>query len=193
MGRVSKQQAGQNRRAALEASADLIREKGVEGVGIREVMTSVGLTQGAFAKQFESKDALLAEACTLAFEGAQRVLDERAETGAYDLAAYYLAPKPLAEACPMATLAMDAARAPQDSAFRAAYEQGLGLLAETVAGKPVSPDRLVLMAAMVGASILRKASRDQTLCAEMETAILEFSRTLDQAGGTRPGSGKAVC
>jgi TetR/AcrR family transcriptional regulator, transcriptional repressor for nem operon len=179
MSRVSKERAARNRQAVVAAAANLIRQKGLDGVGVRELMASAGLTQGAFHKQFGTKEALAAEACTFAFEGAERALSAGSRQSALQLAQYYLSPKPPEQDCPMATLAMDAARSPKGSMFREAYAEGLGRLADLVAGDSASPARLTLLAAMVGASILQRAMDDRTLSDQVEAAVLEFSRSVD--------------
>jgi TetR/AcrR family transcriptional regulator, transcriptional repressor for nem operon len=180
MSRVSSEQAARNRHAVLAAASTLIRRKGLDGVGVRELMASVGLTQGAFAKQFQSKELLAAEAYTLAFQGAERALGVATRGQASELVEYYLSPKAPEEDCPMATLAMDAARSPEDSAFRQAYTDGLGRLADLIAGKPASQARLTLLAAMVGAAVLQRAMKDCTLAEEINIAVIEFGRTMDQ-------------
>lgn len=184
MGRVSKEQAGRNREAVVAAASVLIRQKGLDGVGVRELMATAGLTQGAFAKQFESKEELMAEACNLAFQGAQKALDAASRKDAVQLAEYYLASKSPEEACPMATLAMDAARSPRGSMFRTAYADGLGRLAELIAGDPPSSGRLTLLAAMVGASVLQSATDDQALTDHIKAAVLEFSHAIDGTTST---------
>jgi TetR/AcrR family transcriptional regulator, transcriptional repressor for nem operon len=179
MGRVTKEQAARNRQAVVAEASTLIRQRGVDGVGVRELMASAGLTQGAFSKQFETKEALTAEACAFAFEGAWQALGAVSDGRAQQLAEYYLSPKPPEHACPMATLAMDSARSPKGSAFREAYGEGLGRLAQLVTGDEASPLRFTLLAAMVGASVLRRATDDYTLANQIEAAVLAFSRSLD--------------
>lgn len=61
--KVSREQAERNREKVVDAASRLFRARGVEGVGIGEVMRECGLTHGGFYNQFESKEALAAEAC----------------------------------------------------------------------------------------------------------------------------------
>ena len=63
MVRYSKEHKEETRRRILEAAARAYREGGVSGVGIGELMQSIGLTHGGFYAHFDSKDALVAEAC----------------------------------------------------------------------------------------------------------------------------------
>src|ERR1700746_2783606 len=58
---VSREQAAENRRAIVAAATRLFRERGVEAVGLSELMKHAGFTQGGFYNHFESKADLAAE------------------------------------------------------------------------------------------------------------------------------------
>ena len=58
---VSREQAAENRLAIIAAATQLFRERGVEAVGLSELMKHAGFTQGGFYNHFESKAALVAE------------------------------------------------------------------------------------------------------------------------------------
>ena len=58
---VSREQAAENRRAIVAAATRLFRERGVEAVGLSELMKHAGFTQGGFYNHFKSKAALVAE------------------------------------------------------------------------------------------------------------------------------------
>src|ERR1700726_3839510 len=58
---VSRGQAAENRRAIVAAATRLFRERGVEAVGLSELMKHAGFTQGGFYNHFESKADLVAE------------------------------------------------------------------------------------------------------------------------------------
>ena len=70
--RVSKAAAAENRRRILVAATQLFREHGIDGTGVDAITEAAGLTHGAFYSQFESKQAVVAEALRL-------VLDESRE------------------------------------------------------------------------------------------------------------------
>ena len=57
---VSREQAAENHRAIVAAATQLFRERGVEAVGLIELMKHAGFTQGGFYNHFESKAALVA-------------------------------------------------------------------------------------------------------------------------------------
>ena len=52
----------------LDVAAKRFRERGIEGVSISEIMKEVGITVGGFYKHFSSREALVAEAVSVAFE-----------------------------------------------------------------------------------------------------------------------------
>jgi TetR/AcrR family transcriptional regulator, transcriptional repressor for nem operon len=192
MSRVSREQAARNRAKVVAAASELYRRHGFDGVGIRELMAQVGLTQGGFAGQFGSKDALAGEACANAFESAERAwrnlgsgdAGERLRT----LVGFYLTPKPPGYDCPMAALAGDAARAPAGGPVRRAFTAGLHRLTDVIAGERHDDSALTVLAAMVGAAVLRRASEDAALSDAIDSAVLrlaaapksEFTRMQDE-------------
>src|SRR5213076_968075 len=72
--RVSRTQAEKNRQTVIDVASRLFREHGFDGIGLKDVMESAGLTQGAFYKQFASKEDLEAQASSRAMESAARRL-----------------------------------------------------------------------------------------------------------------------
>jgi TetR/AcrR family transcriptional regulator, transcriptional repressor for nem operon len=68
---VSREKAAENRRAIVAAATRLFRARGVDAVGLNELMKQAGFTQGGFYNHFESKAALIAEVLASAMvEGA---------------------------------------------------------------------------------------------------------------------------
>src|SRR3954447_7655191 len=66
--RVSRVQAEENRQTVINVASRLFREHGFDGIGLKDLMKAAGLTQGAFYKQFTSKDDLAAQASKRALE-----------------------------------------------------------------------------------------------------------------------------
>src|ERR1700678_4362218 len=58
---VTRKQAVHNRERILAAAERLFREKGVDAVGLAELMKEAGFTQGGFYNHFTSKEALVSE------------------------------------------------------------------------------------------------------------------------------------
>src|SRR5437667_6720222 len=77
--RVSKEQAARNRKEILTAAARLFRENGIRATGVDAISQGAGLTHGAFYSQFESKEALAAEAIRLALARSKRLWQRAAD------------------------------------------------------------------------------------------------------------------
>jgi TetR/AcrR family transcriptional repressor of nem operon len=60
--RVSKEQQGKNRERVVVAAAKLLRERGIEGVGVDALAKAAGMTHGAIYSHFGSKEELAAAA-----------------------------------------------------------------------------------------------------------------------------------
>src|SRR6476619_2991342 len=115
--KVSRQQAAQNRERIVEAAAQLFRERGFEGIGVADLMKEAGLTHGGFYGHFESKEDLMAQACTRASARSRALWTRLAERAPRDplaeIASVYLTARHRddpGDGCLMAALASDAAR-----------------------------------------------------------------------------------
>lgn len=130
---LTRQQAAQNRRTILDVASRVFRGRGVDGVGVVELMKEAGFTHGGFYNHFISKQALAAEACAETFEDASADLrrtteaDRADEPGALRRALEaYLSRETRdnpAQGCPTAAFAVDAAR--EGGAIQAAYAAGI--------------------------------------------------------------------
>ncbi|OYD48144.1 TetR/AcrR family transcriptional regulator [Acidovorax kalamii] len=113
--KVSKAQAAENRQGILDAAARLYRERGLTGVGVADITRDAGLTHGGLYRHFESKDALVREACARAFDWSIAPLDGHMPNASVaDRIQSYLSPQHRdapGSGCPAAALAVDAARA----------------------------------------------------------------------------------
>lgn len=188
--RVTREQAEQNRRAVVDAAGKLFRERGFDGVSLTELMGSVGLTQGGFYKQFQSKDELAVEACDRALEkgaDAWKRAAAAAGTNAYAaLVERYLTMRHRArvgDGCVFAALAADAAR--HGDALPRHVEAGMktyvGILEDALPG--AAPDAaLAAFSTMVGALLLARAVDDDAYA----------RRILDAASASLLGRGPAA-
>lgn len=198
MGRSSRTEARQNRERIVEVASGLFRERGIEAVGIADVMKAAGMTQGGFYRHFASKDALAAEACTLAFSSAveswTRVAQDSVKgghTGVQGIVAFYFLERALDETCPMIALAADAAHRNPDNLLAQAYEAGVKRLFETFkassAGAPLGDGRLrLLFAAMVGSITLARAMGGTDWVDAFKRTVIAAA---DYAPRGRPGGG----
>src|SRR5438445_5495634 len=117
MMRVSRVQAEENRQTVINVASRLFREHGFDGIGLKDLMESAGLTQGAFYKQFASKEDLVAQASGRALESATLRWSEAIAAKPDDplgaVIAFYLSMGHRDEkmdGCPVAALGSDAAR-----------------------------------------------------------------------------------
>ncbi|QQM24924.1 TetR/AcrR family transcriptional regulator [Rhodococcus sp. P-2] len=179
MGRVSQQQAEENRRRVVENAARLFREKGTH-LSVADLMKASGLTHGGFYKQFASKDALIDEATAHAFAELAQLhsagLEEHAgqrDSARKALIDTYLSEEHRdnpADGCPAAALAADMAREPADSGARRVYTEGVGDFAAALADEEA--DGLVRLSTMLGALVLARATKGSPL----SEAILDSAR-----------------
>src|SRR6201987_5124627 len=79
MGRSSQEQAQKNRQKIVECAPRLFREFGGDNVSVAEVMGAADMTIGGFYKHFESKDALVEEVFSLAFDQSSMIWSEVSE------------------------------------------------------------------------------------------------------------------
>ena len=152
--KVSKAQAAENRQGILDAAARLYRERGLTGVGVADITRDAGLTHGGLYRHFASKDVLVQEACTKAFDWSIPVLDgERPHATVGDRIQRYLSPEHRdapGSGCPVAALAVDAGGAtpsPQDRAraihVLATMVGGMVLARATAAAQPALSNELM--------------------------------------------------
>jgi len=176
---VSREQAAENRRAIVAAATQLFRERGVEAVGLIELMKHAGFTQGGFYNHFESKAALVAEVLASAMaEGtaelatnARAPVDESA-TALRRYISHYLSQAhrdDIDHGCPVAGFAGDAPRL--GAGAQSHYAGGLddqitilaGLIAESgslaVTGerRTLREQAISLHCEMVGALVLSRS------------------------------------
>lgn len=66
----------------VDIASRRLREKGLDGIGVADLMKEAGMTVGGFYKHFASRDELVAEAIDAAFEGYEQRLEARGVTPA---------------------------------------------------------------------------------------------------------------
>ena len=183
--RVSRDQAAENRQNVIDVASRLFRERGFDGIGIKDLMAGAGMTQGAFYKQFQSKEDLAAQASKRALEDAvnrwSRAITENPDDPIGAISAiveFYLSPEHLGEkmnGCPMVALGADAARQGPD--VKASFESGINvhldilenLIAETGDEKP-RDTAMAILSMMIGAMTLSRAVNDTGLAKNILTA-----------------------
>lgn len=174
--RASNEEKGRSRIRILEAAARLLRERGLEGASVGEIMREAGMTHGGFYRHFESKDALLSAALSQAFATfAQPMLDasgDDAHMASMTFSRRYLSADHLVapgEGCPAAALGPEIARANPEvqTAFRDGVERILeGLARGTASDGSAREDALCALSMMLGAVILARGA-GEPLAAEV--------------------------
>ncbi len=183
--RVSRAQAEANRETVIDVASRLFRERGFDGIGLKDLMKGAGLTQGGFYKQFESKDDLAAQASRRALESAFSRWSAAAAANPKDplgaVMAFYLSMEhreERMEGCPIVALGSDAAR--QGAGVKASFEAGireyLELLGRWVGegdGEEPSAKAMAILSTMVGAVLLSRAVNDEHLSKRFLQAAAE--------------------
>lgn len=197
--KVTKEQSAANRKALVDAASRLYRERGVSGVGLAEISREAGFTHGGFYGRFASKEELAAEACDVAFATSLERLGAQLEKHGGDATAflkrYFGAAHRDAPGagCPMAALAVDAAReggqlGESMSTGIAAYLRALAVHRAdgSIVDEPTAQDEaraVEVLATMVGGMILARA------CAEaapsLSDRILRTSLEASLAGSSK--------
>ncbi len=134
--KVSKEQAAQNRAKLVETAGRLIRERGIDGVGVAEIGKAAGLTHGALYAHFPSKEALAAEALAQGLaRGHTRMTAPRGgrKPGVSELLDGYLsksARDDFAEGCSMAASVSEIGR--QDETVSARFAEGFEQMVKVI-------------------------------------------------------------
>jgi len=186
--RVSRIQAAENRQTVINTASRLFREHGFDGIGLKDLMEGAGLTQGAFYKQFESKEDLAAQASRRALESASQrwssAIAENPDDPLGAVIAFYLSAghrEEKLDGCPVVALGSDAAR--QGPGVKAAFEEGikaylevLGPLLPKTDGEDSNRKAMVVLSTMVGAMTLSRAVNDPDLAQAFQNAAVEHVR-----------------
>lgn len=177
--RVSRIQAEENRQTVINMASRLFREHGFDGIGLKDVMESAGLTQGAFYKQFTSKEDLAAQASERALESASRRWSAAATANPEDpfgaVMAFYLSMehrKEVRDGCPVVALGSDAAR--QGVEVKASFETGIRQYLEMLGpwigaakSKRSRAKAMAILSTMVGAVLLSRVVNDEQLSKQL--------------------------
>lgn len=173
--KVSREQAAKHREHIVETAATLFRERGFDGVGVAELMKAAGLTHGGFYGHFASKEQLMTESCTRAFDQKERLwtteLTNRRGTPLEVMAKRYLSArhrKDHGTGCPLASWAVDASRQPESirNTFTDGMQRLVKVLAEQLESGSTSEryqKSLSTWATLVGAIVLARATNDTKL------------------------------
>jgi TetR/AcrR family transcriptional repressor of nem operon len=184
--RVTREQAQENRAEIINTAARVFRERGLDGIGIADLMKEAGFTHGGFYRHFQSKDELAVQACQRAFSQKRDDLTKLLEQSPGDpfetLIRHYLSSEHRADpgtGCTLTALAPDASR--QDNpALRAVFTEAVGnyiklltTLTHNVPAKKRRKAAISTLAEMVGAIVLSRAVSDKALAQELIDTVAD--------------------
>lgn len=172
--RRSREEAARTRQEIVKAASTLLRERGLHGISVAELMSEIGLTHGGFYTHFDSKEALTSEAMEAAFgesvHGWHKVLESaRTKSGFSSLVDLYLGEKHLRDpgtGCAVPALGSEIARA--GPVVRESVAKGISEMIEILSKQidDTSPERkkeraIVTVACLVGAIVMARCVNDQ--------------------------------
>ena len=182
--RMSQEEKGRSHDRIVASAARLIRQHGVDGASVNDVMKDAGLTHGGFYKHFESKDALLAAALESAFDEIVDMLGPDLQEGdashrSAEFQDFYLSEDHVASpslGCPVAALSGDIARGA--TALKARFGEGVRCIIALLGRGGAGSERVRRMRAtrqlamMAGAVMIARAS-DPDMAREVLAACRE--------------------
>lgn len=191
--RMSRTQAAENRETVINVASRLFRERGFDGIGLKDLMKGAGLTQGAFYKQFASKEDLAAQASRRAMESANYRWSAATAAKPDDplgaVIAFYLSMDHRGEkmdGCPIVALGSDAAR--QGTDVKASFESGikehleiLGRFIAKSSGEESDGKAMAILSTMVGALTLSRVVNDPDLAQAFLDAATDQVRGVGSA------------
>ena len=181
MGTSQAERAKTHARIVRIASARL-REAGLEGVSVADLMREAGLTVGGFYKHFGCREELVVEALEAAF-GDWRSRRDQSKAGEGCFGRATLVGEYLSErhrdrpgaGCAIAALAADAARAGEGprAVFSDKIRGAIAILAEMTEGDAPAAraDAILTLSSLVGALQLARAVTDEALSAEILSSV----------------------
>jgi TetR/AcrR family transcriptional repressor of nem operon len=188
MPRVSRKEADQHREDVLNAASKLFLEYGIDGVSVPAVMAEAGLTHGGFYGHFDSKEALVAEACERAFKERRSIYDgiqERNGTEKKSARSEFIKRyttrahrDAIGLGCPAAAMCGDMAREDPKGQIRTAFAAGFNMMVERLTPllskkkkAAARDDALAQIAMLVGAVVLSRATKGSPVSDEIMQSV----------------------
>jgi TetR/AcrR family transcriptional repressor of nem operon len=184
----------------INTASRLFRERGFDGIGLKDLMKGAGLTQGAFYKQFASKDDLAAQASKRALESVSRRWSAAAEANPKDplgaVIAFYLSMghhEERMDGCPVVALGSDAARQSGDvkASFEAGIKNYLKMLGRWIGEtdrEDTADKAMAILSTMVGALVLSRAVNNKRLSKRFLQAAAKSVLMTSSANDAQQGS-----
>jgi len=177
-------------------AAKRLREEGLDGIGVADLMKEAGLTVGGFYKHFASRDELVAEAVESAVGSWRKHQEEKGiDPASIPLDAYvdnYLSERHrdhCGEGCAYAALTADMARS--GDAVRTIATEGLRKNFEAMTARMPEPETrearqkaIIASCLMTGALGLARVANDEAFSKEILETVKQFVKDLPN-GGTK--------
>lgn len=167
----SQAQKKANHERIVAIAARRMRERGIDGVSVADIMAEAGLTHGGFYAHFASRDDLVREALAFALAESERRSGKAvAKAGGDPHAAWvesYLSPAhrdEVARGCALAALGPEIARAPEATRELLTADIKRRLAAR---GRKSEDKALAALATAVGALMLSRAVSDEALSRQL--------------------------
>jgi TetR/AcrR family transcriptional repressor of nem operon len=177
----SKTEKEKTHRRIVKIAAARFRERGVNGIGLADLMKEADLTHGGFYRHFDSREELVAEAVECALRDGWEAVASVAGGNRPPAATLRLLVDAylsvahrdgLATSCPVTTMANDVARC--NARARSAYTKQVGTYLELLA-KLIAADKrksrrakaIAALATLVGAVSMARAVNDEKLSREL--------------------------
>lgn len=188
--RVSKETMERHHQQILATASAMLRERGVQGVSVADIMQAAGLTHGGFYRHFASKEALIAEAASVSFaeilDGLDKSAARKGATAALeDYVSGYLSQKHVerpSRGCPIPAFGADVGR--EGATVQTAFYGGVGRLIEWIGTGLPFPEAertekaIELLSLMVGAVVTARACGDQALSKKILAQARRSARCL---------------
>jgi len=138
--RMSRQAKAEGHDLIVQTGARLIRECGIEGTSVSDVMTAAGRTHGGFYRHFPTKTALVEACLDAAFDQMLAIIADPpspdGRTGFEAFARFYLSDDHLRNpglGCPAATLGAEIGRGVEP--LRVAFARGMDRMIAAIADR----------------------------------------------------------
>lgn len=191
--RVSREVMARRHDEIIVETSKMLRNRGISGTSLADLMAAVGMTHGGFYKHFESKEALVAEATERIFQELQTRFETRAKAqGAQAALKLYVRDyltlahlKNPEVGCPMPSFGPDIGR--EDGKVRSVFTGGVQTLLSLIAdGMSCPPGErrgraIELISILSGAVLIARATDDDKLSNEILTTARKRATTLIEA------------
>lgn len=175
--RMSQAEKDKSRARIVASASKMLRERGIDGASVSDVMKDAGLTHGGFYKHFANKDALVETAVETAFAAFTEMLTSGGPGAVQAWRDVYLSDMHVHNpgyGCPVAALGVDVGRGSTEikAAFSRGVDDTVTALGATMDGSPEERRTAALQqfSMLVGAVVIARAS-DPDLAAEVLAAV----------------------